>query len=417
MQDSILLIIGYVWPEPKSSAAGSHMLGLIKMFLADGYHIVFASPADKSEHRFALESIGVEEQQILLNSSSFDEYAARLKPEVVLFDRFMMEEQFGWRIAKACPDALRILDTEDLHFLRHARHQAFKANKQVEESDLKQDSALREVASIYRSDLSLIISCVELDLLKNTFGVSERLLLECPLILEPSKAETTDNLPAYSQRTHFITIGNFRHAPNWDAVLFLKQQIWPLIKKQLPEAELHIYGAYPPPKATQLHNPKDSFLVKGWAASSSEVISDARVCLAPLRFGAGLKGKLVEAMLCGTPNVTTSVGAEGMHDNLAWSGFICNDAESFAEHAVKLYQDNNLWAQAQQAGFEIIEHKLDYQSTKQKLMERIKSLKSTLTAHRLANFTGAMLQHHQHKSTQYMSQWIEAKNKLRVDKP
>lgn len=408
-----MLVIGYVWPEPNSSAAGSNMLGLINIFRTDGYKIVFASPAEKSEHRFALESIGVEERQIRLNSSSFDEYVALLNPEIVLFDRFMMEEQFGWRVAAVCPNALRILDTEDLHFLRHARYQAFKANKPIEESDLKQDMALREVAAIYRCDLSLILSRVELDLLKNTFGVSEALLMECPLILDSSKELSVENLPIYDQRQHFITIGNFRHAPNWDAVLFLKQQIWPLIRKLLPEAELHIYGAYPPPKATQFHNPQDGFLIKGWAVSSTDVISNARVCLAPLRFGAGLKGKLVESMQCGTPNVTTSVGAEGLHGELAWSGFKCDDAAKFAEQAVKLYQEHDLWSDAQQAGFTIIQQKFDYQTTKLRLKERIEKIKSTLIAHRLANFTGSMLQHHQHKSTQYMSQWIEAKNKLK----
>lgn len=389
------------------------MLGLINTFRSDGYQIVFASPAEKSEHRFVLESIGIEEKQILLNSSSFDEYVAQLNPKIVLFDRFMMEEQFGWRVAAACPQALRILDTEDLHFLRHARHQAFKANRKVQESDLKQDYALREVASIYRSDLSIILSSVELKLLKNTFGVSDLLLIECPLILEASEEFSIDSLPDYAQRQHFLSIGNFRHAPNWDAVLFLKQQIWPLIRKVLPDAELHIYGAYPPPKATQLHNPKDGFLIKGWAENSSRVISQARVCLAPLRFGAGLKGKLVEAMQCGTPNVTTLIGAEGMHDNLPWSGSIGADAQSIATLAIQLYQDHELWLTAQQAGFEIITQKFNNTLTRQRLMARLETIESNLVSHRLSNFTGSMLQHHQHKSTQYMSQWIEAKNQTK----
>src|SRR5690606_14722049 len=102
-----LLVIGYVWPEPRSSAAGGHMMQLLECFLADGWRITFASPARSGEHRADLSGLGIEEVEIELNSSSFDDFALALQPDVVLFDRFMMEEQFGWRVAQACPDALR----------------------------------------------------------------------------------------------------------------------------------------------------------------------------------------------------------------------------------------------------------------------------------------------------------------------
>jgi len=90
---------------------------------------------------------------------------------------------------------------------------------------------------------------------------------------------------------------------------------------------MHVYGAYPPPKATQLHNPKQKFYVLGWVESAEHVMKNARICLAPLRFGAGLKGKLLDAMQFGTPSITTEIGAEGMHDKLAWNGIITNNPE------------------------------------------------------------------------------------------
>ncbi len=389
------------------------MLGLIKLFRSQGYRVVFASPADKSEHRFDLSSWGIEEHAILLNCSSFDDYIIELQPDIVLFDRFMMEEQFGWRVAKSCPQAMRILDTEDLHFLRQARHTAYKAKRPVTDSDLKQEPALREIASIYRCDLSLIISKPELKLLSEKFAVPDALVIECPLLLEPQLNFTHQQLSNFEDRNHFVTIGNFRHAPNWDAVLFLKQEIWPLIRKALPTSELHIYGAYPPPKATQLHNDKEGFLVKGWAKNASEILAQAKVCLAPLRFGAGLKGKLVEAMHCGTPNVTTPIGAEGLAENTAWPGFICSDASEIAEKAIELHQQPKLWHQFQQAGFQLVEQKFNHELIAEHLMQRVDAIKTKLESHRLANFTGLMLQHHQHKSTQYMSQWIEAKSRLK----
>src|SRR5690606_35481372 len=115
----------------------------------------------------------------------------------------------------------------------------------------------------------------------------------------------------WAQREHFVSIGNFRHAPNWDAVLCLKHSIWPLTRAQLPRAQLHIYGAYLPPKASALHNATQGSYIRGWAEDARVVMQHARVCVAPLRFGAGLKRKLLEAMECCTPSVTSPLGAEG----------------------------------------------------------------------------------------------------------
>jgi len=216
-----------------------------------------------------------------------------------MFDRFMMEEQFGWRVEKHCPDALRILDSEDLHFLRHARHAAIKAGEQnvtvPANHILFSDMAKREIAAILRCDITLTISEFEMALLQQQFNVPADILHYCPFMLNQDKAPF--ELQSYEQRQHFVSIGNFRHEPNWDAVRYLKESIWPLIRAQLPQAELHVYGAYPPKKATQLHNEKQGFLVKGWADDALAVVADARVMLAPIRFGAGLKGKLIDAHL------------------------------------------------------------------------------------------------------------------------
>jgi O-antigen biosynthesis protein len=114
---SKLLIIGFVWPEPKSSAAGSRMMQLIHLFLAEAYDITFASTCSKTDNAFNLETLGITQAEIALNNSSFDTFITELKPDVVLFDRFIIEEQFGWRVAENCPEALRILDTDHLIIL------------------------------------------------------------------------------------------------------------------------------------------------------------------------------------------------------------------------------------------------------------------------------------------------------------
>ena len=418
-----MLIIGYVWPEPGSSAASGHVMQLIDCFLEQGWQITFASAAAPGEHKADLAALGIAQAAIELNSGSFDNFVSELQPDVVLFDQFLMEEQFGWRVEKHCPAALRVLETCDLQSMRHSRHQMLKdllkSAGPVDYSELfgtpderlfarmaVTDLAQRELASFYRCDLNLVVSDVEIDFLTDQFKVPPNLLHWCPLMLR--------NLPTsgtgFDEREHFLSIGNFRHAPNWDAVLWLKTTLWPLIRQQMPSAQLHIYGAYTPPKATALHNAAQGFHIMDRAEDALVVMSAARVSLAPVRFGAGIKGKVLDAMLCGTPTVTTPIGAEAMHGGLPFAGAIASDAQTLADQAVRLYRDQTHWQQAQNAGWKILEARFAHQQHCTTLIERINHLRQHLEAHRTANFTGAMLRHHQHKSTQYMAQWIEAKN-------
>ncbi|WP_137169478.1 glycosyltransferase family 4 protein [Marinomonas sp. FW-1] len=404
-----LLVIGYVWPEPNSSAAGSRMMQLLNSFHKEQWQISFASPAQQTEHMADLSQLGIEAEHIELNSDSFDHYIAEKKPDIVVFDRFMMEEQFGWRVEKFSPDSLRVLNTEDLHSLRQARHNALKQNREFVIEDLYNDHGIREIAAIHRCDLTLMISEVEAKLLVDQFHAPETHVFHLPFMLpEPQQ---TDTLRSFEDREHFISIGNFRHAPNWDAVLQLKTEIWPKIRKRLPKAEMHIYGAYPPPKATQLHNAKEGFLVKGWAEDAQAVMQQARLCLAPLRFGAGIKGKLVEAMQVGTPSITTSIGAESMHGVLPWNGVITDNIDTFVDAAVSLYEDKESWLLMQQNGNTILQARYQAEEWEPKLINRLKLQLQLKESLRNKHFLGLMLRHHSLKSTQYMSQWIELKNK------
>lgn len=411
MHSKKLLIIGFVWPEPKSSAAGSRMMQLIEAFKCFGYEITFATACAKTENAFDLKSIDVQAQIIQINHSSFDDFVSRLQPDVVLFDRFMIEEQFGWRIAEQCPEALRILDTEDLHFLRKARQNALKEGKIFDDDYLYNDVAKREIASIYRCDLSLIISEEEMCYLRGEFEIDPDLLLYLPFMLDNIQPVVVENFPKFKERSHFISIGNFLHEPNYDAVVYLKDVIWPLIRRQLPSVELNIYGAYPTQKVLQLHNPKEGFLVKGFVDDVNEVMQNARVCLAPLRFGAGLKGKLIDAMQNGTPCVITSVAAEGMYDDFEIQDFIADKPQDFANKAVELYQNKTLWKECRTYGYHVINQRFKKIENQNKLALKVEKIKRNLQLHRKRNFIGQLLQFHTAQGTKYMSKWIEEKNK------
>jgi len=164
----------------------------------------------------------------------------------------------------------------------------------------------------------------------------------------------------------------------------------------------------------QLHHEKEGFIIKGRAEDALEVIKSAKIMLAPLRFGAGVKGKLLEAMKVGTPSVTTVIGAEGISNVEDWNGFITNATEDFIEKAVLLYQNQQLWEDKQEKGSAILSEKFSKQNHGTVFFKKIATLKSSIHTHRKSNFIGNLLQQQSFSSTKFMSKWIEEKNKKNV---
>jgi len=410
----LLLVLGYVWPEPASSAAGWRMLSLLRMFRDANWQVVFASSAEPTPHQIDLAQEQITTARVALNCQSFATQLQQWQPTAVLFDRFMLEEQFGWWVDEYCPQALKLLDSEDLHCLRQARAKAFKAKRAVQDGDLTDELALREIAAVLRCDLTLTISQAELTLLKDFYKVPPTQLLYCPFLLPDHQLSPSEAPQPFATRQHLSFIGNFRHEPNWQTVLRLHAW-WPTLRPLLPAGtELHIYGAYPPPKATALSSVKQGFIVKGWAQDAAVAFSDYRLLLAPLPFGAGLKGKLVEAAIHGCPTLTTTIGVEGLSQQAEYAdfpGLVADEELAFCQAAAQLYQDTELWTVLQQRAQpwlgQFAESKLSGP-----LLTHIHDCLLHLASHRQQHFTGNMLKYHHHRSTRFMGQWIEAKNAL-----
>lgn len=411
MQNKVILIIGLVWPEPKSSAAGKRMLQLIALFQKWDYKVVFASTASENEINFDLSELGVEKVSIELNAISFDIFIRNLNPAVVLFDRFVTEEQFGWRVTEHCPKALKMLDSEDLHCLRYTRQASFKKGNSFEIEQLfEQDATKREIASILRCDITLVIAEFEMQILKKYFKIDSQFLFYLPILFTDEELKC-NFIPNFDERHDFMFIGNFWHEPNWDAVLYLKKAIWPLIRIQLPKAVIRVYGAYPSQKVFDLNSKSEGFLIMGRAEDARTAIAAARVMIAPLRFGAGIKGKLLEAMLYGTPSITTSIGAESINGNVGWNGFVADDATELSNKAVFLYENDKVWEEAQQIGINILQQRFRWNDFEQPFKIKMESVLDDLTKHRKFNFYGNLLLQNSMKSTEYMAKWIEEKNK------
>jgi O-antigen biosynthesis protein len=402
MQKSILFLSN-VWPEPNATAAGKRMVQLLEVFVKNNFKVVYAATNDIFKRKNFTGDTQINFVSIHLNDSSVEDFFENINPHIVVFDRFNVEEQFGWRVKKVLPNSIRVLDTEDLHFLRYARQQAYKKQTIF---DINNDITYRELASMYRCDVSIIISRHEMQFLER-LQFPKNLLYYFPLCMEMNTG-----FPEFFKKKDFLFIGNFYHAPNVAAVKFLKEKIWPLIRLKLQNVNLHIYGAYINQHINQMHQPKEGFIVHGYAESSIEVISQARVMLAPLYFGAGIKGKLLEAMSCNTPSVTTPIGAEGISDVENWPGFVTEDALEFVENAIFLYNDETVWYEKVVKGTEIIKNSFQLNNYAVPFINYLQSLDKNINLHRSKNILGNMLYFHTLKSTEYMAKYIEAKNKL-----
>ncbi len=283
-----LLIIGQTWPEPSSTAAGTRTLQLLQLFTDTGYEITFASDAQKTDRSHSLPA-SIHQQSIKLNDPSFGEFLKDLRPDIVLYDRFITEEKYGWRVRESLPGILDILDTQDLHCLRNARKQALDSLLDYRELLPHTDLAYREIASIYRTRLTLVISEFEMELLFKLFDISPELLLYLPFVIAEFESESA----GLDARRDFMHIGNFLHQPNVDAVQELKRHIWPIIRKRLPEASIHIYGPYAPPHIQQMHDPKTGFIIAGAAEDLKSTYEQHRLVTGAAAIWRGTQGQVV----------------------------------------------------------------------------------------------------------------------------
>ena len=411
MKNTKLLVIGHSWPEPEATAAGLRMMQLLEGFKDWGWQLTFASTATIGPHATDLGELGIATSSIELNDPGFDLFLEKLQPDMVLFDRFHTEEQFGWRVDKLLPNTIKILDTEDLNSLREARALALQDTEGIWlEKWLELDSTKREIASIYRCDLSLIISAYEISLLNEQLEIPAHILHYIPFM---ARKGAVPEVP-FEKRKDYLFIGNGKHKPNLDAIKYLKKSIWPLIRDMQPTAEINIYGAYLPQAILELHDPKLGFNIRGKAPIAGEVMSSARVNLAPLRFGAGLKGKVFTALETATPSVTSSIAKEGLLEDDQWVDYIQDEPQKFAEVAVRLYSNKEEWEAYRKNAAALLEEHFKRENILTDLLNSLVKIRENLRTHRQKNFTGAMLKHHTLGSTMYMSRWIETKQKLQT---
>jgi hypothetical protein len=394
-----------------------------------------------------------------------------VEPTMIMFDRFYNEEAYSFHFHQHCPNAVLVLDLQDLHCLRHGRQQCIVSssmgtiNNNVDDDpfqcldavmtfqpSVQQDARfLRELASCHRCDLILVCSPVEYHLLVHQFHISPTKLCLASFWVNDddddddgsTDEENTTDSALFDKTCDFVFVGGFRHDPNRDAVQVLQDYIWPRLRQELPTANLFIYGAY---RDTNNNNnksgkmrhrrslsPSDGWHLMDYTPSLDNVFDKKRVSLAPLRFGAGIKGKIVDSWKYGIPVVTTPVGTEGMtgqyycHEKREidpdttfavdtyksdWGGMEASTLEGFCQAAVALYTSPTLWNACRKHGKTLLSRLYPLQqwhAVEMALQEAV----NNIVSRRKDDVLRAMTWHQALRSTEYFSKWIESCTRLR----
>ena len=416
MNETRVIIFSTVWPEPQSSAAGVRQMQWVNLFLSMGYRVTLVSPSKlKNENDWGVLDLPkqVDVLPLPMNRESVQEVLSGLNPEIVMFDRFILEEQFGPHVYTSCPHSLILMETQDLHFVRRARDEWKQKYLELESTTsefYQTDTALRETSSILRVDYSFVVSSFEEKLLQDDFKIGPEKLKWIPFFYEKPIVVKESRRP-FLQKENFCWIGNFRHEPNIDGLRWFRNEVWPLIKKQLPDAKLKVYGAYPPEEVMAWNNVKNGISVKGSAATLDEVFIEARVNIAPLRFGAGVKGKILEGFRYGVPTVTTKVGVEGLFrvGELKFPGIEANTTQDFADACVRLHQDEQEWKKCSLLSLEKMMENYAASSVVPDLKTLITKLLDQKKNKSLPDWISKILRFEGNQSRYYFAKWIEAK--------
>jgi O-antigen biosynthesis protein len=424
---SAVALVSNLYPHPSASAAGVRTSFMLDRFTKDPsiervYFLTGATPNDAIEksypevtffHMPPNDTPGIE--------SVLEKIGTDLS--IVIFDRFYAEEAYSFHFRRHCPDAIRVVDMQDMHSLRLGRQRVIldthdedsadedpfnRLDESIQYEPPAQDEKLqRELASLHRSDLVMVCSPHEIVLLTK-FGLRSDKIIAASFWVDSTKAAQPTT---FGSRNNFVFLGGFKHPPNVDGVKVLAEYIWPRIHQRLPESSLNIYGAFCPSHLMSKFNSSPNLYVHGFAPSLEDILTQHRVMLAPIRFGAGIKGKIVDAWRFGLPVVSTDIGAEGMNSaDGDWGGKIANTVNGYVEAAVNMYSDSPDWANASRRGTKLL-HELFSVTQWDHVMTKLKHALEYRDSLRSKDYQGAILWHQTARSTEFFSRWIECKNK------
>jgi GT2 family glycosyltransferase/glycosyltransferase involved in cell wall biosynthesis/SAM-dependent methyltransferase len=350
-----VLVIDHCTPEPDKDAGSITARNIMRLLQRLDCKVTFI-PEDNflflDPYTTDLQRMGVE-CHYAPHTTSVEEHLREhgdLYDLVIIF-RFGAARRHLDAVRHWCPTAKVVVHTSDLHFLRETR-----------EARLRRDPALAKRAERTRRDELDVIRHVDAAIVHSPV---ERALLgaSCPdahVCLFGWAIDVPGTAAPADARRDLLFLGGYRHTPNVDAVLFFVQEVMPLLRVRLPGVKFHAVGSHPPDSLRALASP--DVIVTGFVPDLGALLDRMRVAVAPLRYGAGIKGKVVTTMSHGLPGVITSMAAEGLGLTSGEHTLIADSPDAIADAIVALYTRPELWNRLSRAGLDIVEERFGFEA-------------------------------------------------------
>ncbi|AJY44006.1 glycosyltransferase [Burkholderia humptydooensis] len=341
-----IVIVDAFVPKPDQDSGSVDAYWYMRIFREFGFDVSFIAAFEQTpveSYADALRRWGVRVQYATdlpsLNRLVTEEAKGAA---VVIAQRIIVARHVIEPLRHDVPGIKIVFGTVDLHYLREERAAILERSPEALEEALLLRRA--EIQAVSEADATIVVSRLEGDILRDI--VPDANVHRIPIPRLPTRSTRS-----FDERSGVLFVGGFAHRPNVDAVKFLVKDIWPLVRRRLPDAELRIVGSGTTDEVRTLDNPVAGVTIVGFVENLGEVMDAARVSVAPLRFGAGIKGKVVSSLLHGLPCVLSKVASEGMGLVAGEQVLEGDGAEEIADAIVKLYEDRQLWQHVADAGF------------------------------------------------------------------
>lgn len=363
-----LLIVDACTPMPDHDSGSLRMVNLMRLLRELDFAVSFLpdNRAHDGGYTQALQSLGVEAlyYPFVADPIAWLRERGRELDAIVLSRHYVASNYIGLARLYA-PQAKLIFDTVDLHYLREQRAAQLDGNAELAQQAARTQA--QEFKLMRECDVSLVVSSVEKELLA-------REVPQAHIEILSNVHEVYGRRREFDSRRDLVFIGGFQHPPNTDAVLWFVREVFPRVRQAQPEIIFHVIGSKPSPQILELAH--DGVIVHGFVKDISPYMDDCRLSVAPLRYGAGVKGKVNMAMSYGLPVIATQTAVEGMHVVDGQDILVAGSPADFAAAILRAYNDTILWEKLSDNGLANVRQHFSFDAAREALKRILPPLHS-----------------------------------------